>query len=292
VNSVAANQYKTRLCKVLEYVDTHLDEALSVDKLSSIAAFSKFHFHRQFSEFFGVNISKFIQLNRLNRATQQLAYRDQSITDIALSSGYESPEAFTRAFKKMTGQSPSEFRRQPQWTTWESTYQSIRELRMTHMSTSVQRHVDIVSTDDIHVAALEHRGDPNTIGDSIRKFIDWRKQHRLHPSRHATFNILYDDPDVVEPEQYRLDLCAATEMEIEANQFGIVSKIIPGGRCAVLRHVGSDDLFRASFAYLYSTWLPDSGKELRDFPLYLQRVKSFPDVAEHEVIVDIFLPLK
>jgi DNA gyrase inhibitor GyrI len=44
--------------------------------------------------------------------------------------------------------------------------------------------------------------------------------------------------------------------------------------------------------YLYATWLPASGEELRDFPLYLQRVRFFPDVPEHEAIVDVFLPLR
>ena len=154
------------------------------------------------------------------------------------------------------------------------------------------KHVTIVTTQDIQVAALEHCGDPAMLGDSIRKFIEWRKQQRLHPSKHATFNIFYDDPEAIEPDQYRLDLCVATEMNVGQNSTGLVSKTIPGGRCAALRHVGSDDLLRASISHLYSTWLPASGEELRDFPLYVQRVKFFPDVSEYEAIVDIFLPLK
>ncbi|HEX2583966.1 MAG TPA: AraC family transcriptional regulator [Steroidobacteraceae bacterium] len=292
MNADAALQYQHRLRSVIDHIDAHLNDALSVDELSSIAAFSKFHFHRQFSDFFGINVSKFIQLLRINRATQQLAFRTDPITDIALGSGYESVEAFSRAFKKLTGQTPSDFRKQPDWSTWFSAYQPARELRVNHMVTDDQRHVNIVTTKDINVAALEHRGDPATLGESIRKFIEWRKQHRLHPSKHATFNIFYDDPDAVEPHQYRLDLCVATETAGSKDAVGVINRIIPGGRCAVMRHTGSDDLLRTSISYLYSTWLPASGEELRDFPLYVQRVKFFPDVAEHEAIVDIFLPLK
>jgi AraC family transcriptional regulator len=59
-----------------------------------------------------------------------------------------------------------------------------------------------------------------------------------------------------------------------------------------LRHIGSDDNLRQSISYLYSQWLPQSGEEPRDFPLYLQRIHFFPDVPEHEVITDVFLPLK
>jgi len=292
VNADAELQYQRRLRKVIDYVDTHLTEALRIDQLGSVAAFSKFHFHRQFSEFFGINVSKFIQLARLNRATQQLAFRDDAIIEIGLCSGYESAEAFARAFKKVTGQTPTEFRKQPNWYAWFNAYQPVRELRKNHMTTQQLRQVNIVNTEAINVAALEHRGDPTAIGSTVRKFIEWRKQHLLHPNRYATFNILYEDPEIAEPDQYRLDLCVATDVNAGDNPTGVINKTIPGGRCAVLRHIGSDDSLRASISYLYATWLPASDEELRDFPLYVQRVKFFPDVPEHEAIVDIFLPLK
>ena len=59
----------------------------------------------------------------------------------------------------------------------------------------------------------------------------------------------------------------------------MLEKTIPGGRCAVVRHVGSDDTLGEAVRYLYATWLPASGEEPRDFPLYLQRVRFFPDGA-------------
>jgi AraC family transcriptional regulator len=55
-----------------------------------------------------------------------------------------------------------------------------------------------------------------------------------------------------------------------------VQKLIPGGRCAVLRHIGSEDHLGETVSFLYSQWLPQSGEELRDFPLYFQRVLVFP----------------
>ena len=152
--------------------------------------------------------------------------------------------------------------------------------------------VRILNFEDTKVATFEHRGDPMLIGNSIRKFIEWRKQNHLPPRVSATFNIVYDDPVETEPDDYRFDLCAATERDVTDNPFGIVGKTIPGGRCAVLRHIGSDDNLRETVIYLYSEWLPQSGEELRDFPLYFQRVNLFPDVPEHEAVTDVFLPLK
>ena len=61
--------YHSRFRKVLEYIDSHLDDDLTVDRLSNVAAFSKYHFHRQFSELFGISVYKYVQLNRLKRAS-------------------------------------------------------------------------------------------------------------------------------------------------------------------------------------------------------------------------------
>lgn len=152
--------------------------------------------------------------------------------------------------------------------------------------------VRVVNFDKTKVAVLEHRGDPRRIGDSIGNFITWRKENRLPPKMSATFNIAYDDPDEVAPDDYRFDLCAATEREIADNAFGVIGKTIPGGRCAVLRHKGSDDFLGETVRTLYLEWLPQSGEEARDFPVFFQRVKFFPDVSEEEAITDIFLPLK
>jgi len=152
--------------------------------------------------------------------------------------------------------------------------------------------VELINFKDTKVAVLEHRGDPNLIGNSVRQFIEWRKQNHLSPQVSATFNILYDNPSETLPDDYRLDICAATEQAVANNSFGIVGKTIPGGKCAVLRHIGDDANLGESITYLYSKWLPLSGEELRDFPLFLQRVQFFPNVPEHEAITDIFLPLQ
>ena len=152
-------------------------------------------------------------------------------------------------------------------------------------------NVRIEDTDDIRVAELVHRGDPALIGDSVRRFIEWRKQTGIAKAS-AVFNILYDDPHTTPPEDFRLGICVATDRNVVPNDARILVRTIPGGRHAVLRHVGTEDSFGAALVYLYGTWLPQSGEEPRDSPLYCQRVRFFPDVPEHEAVTDIFLPLK
>ena len=151
--------------------------------------------------------------------------------------------------------------------------------------------VEIVHFETRRIAVLEHRGDPKLLFESVRKFIDWRKQNRLPPSRSATFNVIYDDPSTTPEEQFRFDLCAAVTRPIEPNDHGVIERAIPAGRCARLRYVGSEDGLGEAIAFLYSTWLPRSGEELRGFPLFLERVRFAPELAEHESEIDLYLPL-
>jgi len=69
--------------------------------------------------------------------------------------------------------------------------------------------------------------------------------------------------------------------------------VVPGGRCAVLRYPGNTNNLEPAAHYLYRDWLPASGEEAGDFQIYCRRRLSFiPEVAAHEVVVELFLPLK
>lgn len=294
MNSATVDAYIARFIRVLDHIDAYPEGDLSVEQLASVAAFSKYHFHRQFSELFGIGVHKYVQRRRLKRAAYQLVFRPPTrILDIALTCGYDSHEAFSRAFKKAVGQSPSEFRVAPRWDPFLSMDHTLKTVRFEHMQAHPRNtHVDIVDFPTTRVAVLEHRGAPNLLMNSIREFVTWRRRTGLSPRTSATFNIIYDDIKQTPADAYRFDLCAAIHGPIEDDGTGIVEKTIPGRRCAVLRHTGTDDLLDASVRYLYTTWLPASGEEPGDFPLFLQRVRFFPEVPEHEAIVDIYLPLR
>jgi len=152
--------------------------------------------------------------------------------------------------------------------------------------------VRIIHVEAVRVAMLEHRGDPRRVQDSVRRFVAWRRQAHLPRATSATYNIFYSDVRSTPPEDFRLGLCAATEKDIEPNDAGVLAMTLPGGRCAMLRHVGSDDGFSEATAFLCGEWLANSGEARRDFPLYARRVIFFPDVPAHEAITDLLLPLR
>lgn len=87
--------YRNKFARALDYIEQHLGDELSVERLSREAGFSKFHFHRQFSAYVGVNVSRYVQIRRLARASRRLVFDpDEKIIDIAYEAGFQTPESF------------------------------------------------------------------------------------------------------------------------------------------------------------------------------------------------------
>lgn len=262
--------------------------------MSSVAAFSKFHFHRQFKATFGVSLHRYVQLARMRRASGQLADKGgRSITDIAMDAGYATPDAFARAFRQRFRQSPSRFRESPDWEPWLEAFGPFKAARSKIMQTSfTQDQVTIREMDPVRVAIFEHRGDPATIGATIERFIAWRKAAGLSPRTNPTFNIWHSERRPANPAEYRMDLCVGVSVDqaIEAGGEAVRIGEIPGGRCAVLRVTGDTHDLEPAALYLYRDWLPASDEEMRDFPIYCRRY--FLDEPGQGTAAELFLPLK
>lgn len=274
-------------------MDRHLDQSLSTENLSQVAYLSRFHFHRQFAAVFGVNVGAYLKVLRFKQAAHLLAYRPQvSVTDIALGLAYESSEAFSRAFKQFCQQTPSEFRQSPNWALLkqhENWLNQIRSISMQNSNTEYQ--VELIHFPEISLAVLEHKGTPHLLGNSIRRFIEWRKENRLPPGISRTFNLIYADPETTPDDEYQFDLAAECTQPIDTNPQGVIAGKISAGLCARICHQGSDAELAAAVNYLYREWLAKSDYELRDFPLFFERVSFYPDVPESERITHIYLPL-
>lgn len=142
------------------------------------------------------------------------------------------------------------------------------------------------------VAIFEHRGDPSTIDATIQRFIAWRKAAGLSPQTSPTFNVWYSEREPADPLDYRMDLCVGIDADypIDPRHETVKAGEIPGGRCAVLRVTGDTHNLEPAALYLYREWLPSSGEEMRDFPIYCQRFLL--DRPEHGTAAELFLPLR
>ena len=291
----ALQNYQARMRRVLDYIDRHLDSDLDLDAVSGVAAFSKFHFHRQFTATFGLSVHRYVQLARLKRASYRLAYVDaDSVTDIAMDAGYDAPDAFARAFRQRFGQSPSSFRKSPEWEPWLAAFGPLDNARSRFMQiTYTPDDVTIRDVPPTPVAILEHRGDRATLGATIERFVAWRKAAGLSPETSPTFNVFRSERTPAVAADYSMDLCVGTDRPIDPDDQVMKPGVIPGGRCAVLRVVHNTHNLEPAALYLYRDWLPASGEEVRDFPIYCRRHLAFlPNAPAHEAVAELFLPLK
>lgn len=291
----ALENYHARMQRVLDHIDRHLDDDLHLEAMSGVAAFSKFHFHRQFTATFELSVHRYVQLARMKRASHGLALKDaESVTDIAMEAGYDAPDAFARAFRQRFGQSPSSFRKSPDWGSWLMAFGPFDNARNKLMQI-VFDHDDVTIRDvpPTPVAIMEHRGDRATLGDTIQRFRAWGKAAGLSPETSPSFMVFRSEREPAIPADYSMDLCVGTDRSIEPNDAPMKAGVIPGGRCAVLRYPGNTNNLEPAAHYLYRDWLPASGEEARDFPIYCRRrLAVIPEGPSHEVVTELFLPLK
>lgn len=90
----------------VEYMEANITEKLDIEKVAKIALSSTFHFQRMYHMITGVTIAEYIRRRRLTLAAQDII-SGEKIINVAYKYGYETPEAFTKAFRKMHGMSPS-----------------------------------------------------------------------------------------------------------------------------------------------------------------------------------------
>jgi AraC family transcriptional regulator len=97
--------------RVEQYVDEHLSERVSLSTMAALVQLSPFHFARAFKHSFGMPPHRFFMMRRIEEAKTLLARADASVTEIGMRLGFGQTSAFTAGFHKMTGMSPTQYRR-------------------------------------------------------------------------------------------------------------------------------------------------------------------------------------
>lgn len=280
--------YKERVDRVIDFIGKHLDEELELDELCRIACFSKYHFHRLFTVYTGLPLMGYIKWLRLKRAAHQLiVHKEDTIINIALDAGFESHESFSRAFKQIFGQSPSEFRRHANWESFENLPQPM------HIKGTKIMKITIKELPAKRVAVMEHHGDPMRLSDTLDKLITWAKAQpiNLKPKPGEAFGFGYHDPREVKPEEFRFDLALSVPQDFKLND-QVTERTLPAGRYAITMHKGSRDNIGDTIYSIYRDWLPQSDEELGDLPCIFCYYNFDYEVAETESLTEIWVLLK
>lgn len=283
--------------QVLDYLQTHHDRSISLTQLARIAGYSPCHFQRLCQQKFGLGPGKLNELIRLQRGYFLLSYRTWlPVTDVAFDCGYESPDSFSRAFKRVTGYTPTQFKAQQVTITppLQSYLHQWNEENSTMSATSqvdFNAQINVVSLPELKVCAFRHTGHPARLNGSIQRFIGWRREHKLPPDQYRTFNFLHNDPTTVAPAAFCFDLAC----ERPAKQVVLADDMrfdtIPAGRYASLKITGGEKVLEAAVNFITTDFIARHNEQAADFPVIVERLSFYPEVPYHRAQSHILLLL-
>lgn len=262
-----ANSYQERLNRVLIHIQECLDESLTINRLAQVACLSPFHFHRVFAAHVGETVAEHVRRLRLERAATRLAFTGERVTETALGAGYETPAAFTRAFRERFGVSPSEFRGQRRESIPPSSENSItreKAVMKPEMKEFPETRVLFVRR------AGPYKDAAAAAWEALCGFVYGR---RLMTKDTLLIGIGHDSPEITVEDKIRFDACVTITCDVKPEgEVGV--QTIRGGRYAVFLHKGSYEGLSETYRNIFADWLAASGFNLRDqphFEIYLNR---------------------
>jgi AraC family transcriptional regulator len=274
--------YHQRIQRVIDYIYEHLDEKLLSEKLSEVACFSPYHWHRIYHSVTGETYVKTIRRLRLQRAAFQLVNTGLSIEKIARNAGYDNTHSFTRKFTEDFALPPNAYRKKG--------HLLIEKIINPTQETKKMYTVEIKNLDAITLATMEHQGDYLNISKVFDQLLVTAGHHGLLNENTKTFGMYYDDPAEVAAE----DLRSKAGITVEENfiaQGQLGKTIIPAMKYAVLIYKGSYTEIEKAYQWLYGVWLVESGHEPADAPVIEEYLNDPRKVTPSELLTAIHMPL-
>jgi AraC family transcriptional regulator len=236
-------QYREKLERMVSAVLAAPAGPHTLETLADGANCSPFHFQRVYRAILGESPTATVRRIRLAEAAHRLASTDVPVTAIAFDAGYESSQAFGRAFRNFTHVAPGEFRIQQR---------SLAEERVLH---GEGKRIRIIEHPTFEVAAVPHDGPIATIPLAFRDLQSWeRGQAPLCDAPRV--GIVFQDQMRAEKIQY----FAGVRMHSPIQPKGAAQiHRVCGGRYAAVRLIGPYALIAPTFKTLIEQWLPQSG---------------------------------
>ena len=267
--------------KVLQRIEERLDQVELAD-LIRYPGYSPYHFHRLFIAHVGESLKQYLKRLRLQKAAYRLNHGRDSITEIALDAGYQTPSAFNKAFRDFFGTNPRGFKAQP-------------PPRRTIMQISPVR---IEDAKPIAVYAARHVGPYDQTGEAWQTLMSFAYPLKIGEKKNLLgknarlFGISYDDPNVVAAKDLRYDACITADDQVVLPT-GIEAKEIAGGLYAVFLHRGSYAGLAETYNAIFGSWIRVNRVELRDLPIFECYLNRDPRRTKPENLkTEIYVPIQ
>lgn len=289
--------YRKRIERVTEYINNHLDQALSLNQLAQVACFSPYHFHRIFVASVGETVNNFTTRLRLEKSARLLKFSKTSILNIALETGFSSAATFSRSFKQYFGLTPMEFRKKgkPENSKIGKELHPIDHylapMKLIENKPEIQVKLKILSRRRVAFIRVVNSFKEGVVLKAYEQMINWAKENDIYESE-TIFGMSLDDVTITPKEKYRYEVCLTIPEKLKVNHDGINTKYIPKRKYATT--LVSGDLNRVTYAfnYLYDQWLITSSYE----PEHQHAIEIFrgkDNVCNwHQFDLELCIPIK
>lgn len=289
--------YISKINKVQDYIESHIEDELSITQLANVASFSEFHFQRIFKTMTGECLYSYIKRLRLEKAVFFLRSNyGLQIQDIAFAVGFSTQASFAKAFKERFGMNASEIRKLDDT----KMSQLINELSTNgkvlnkEMQYNIPIELTIKNIEPIKVLYLRHTGAYKGNSDLFMKLFTklycYAIKKSIVNSKTKWFAVYHDFGELTEEEKLRLSVCMSVENDqVSEGEFGCME--IAGGKYAVGRFSLETDEYQSAWNYMILKWLPESGYVPDDrlcFEYYPPQVNENDNMRR---IVEIFIPI-
>ncbi|MBB4195029.1 AraC family transcriptional regulator [Rhizobium aethiopicum] len=273
--------YETRLRRVSAYIHDHLDEELDMERLAEIACLSSYHWHRIYRAIHGETLAATVKRLRLHRAAGEIVRTELAVSEIAKRSGYPNLQSFNRIFKSVYGMPPARYRKEGSHTAF---------LSSPNGKTKAMFDVTLRQIEPIELIGVAHTGSYMQIGKAFETLFGTLYARGLARPDMRMIGVYLDDPDIVPAEKLRSIACVISNPGVPT-EAPFERRTIEGGEYAVLRHKGPyADMYKA-YQWLYSEWLPNSGRQLKESVMFEEYLNNPRDVPPTELMTDIHMPL-
>jgi AraC family transcriptional regulator len=279
--------YFARIDRIISRLNEQIDGSLSLEELAAIAGVSPFHFHRLYRAMTGETPSGTLRRLRLARAAGLLRDSSKPVTEIAFDAGYESSQAFSKAFRRETGCSASELRRDP------ARLDSV----IRKLSSPPERadrnmlEVRLVSVEPFKVIASRHVGPQQGLFEAYGALFSWGEKAGHVQNLRGIYGVPVDDPGTIDETECRFDCCFDFGAGVTPSG-DYAALTLGGGLYAVTRHVGPYEGLLEKSDYLYGTWLPASGYLLRNDASYNHYLADPASLPPEEWETDVYVPVE
>ncbi len=280
------NSYHQRFQNVIDYIFANLDQPLDLNQLAEVACMSPSHWHRIYRSIYGETLAMTVKRLRLHRAAEQILNTSEPLSKIALGAGYSSVQAFSRAFSQSYGLPPVRYKREGSHQQFAVTPS---DMHVKTVGDMMMLEVNIKQVESFSVCGLPHRGSYMEIGKAFEKLFGWLAINHKLTSDIRSIGIYLDDPCSVEESELRSFAGATFDGSAES---AFECQELVGGEYAVLHYKGPYSDMHNAYQWLYGVWLPQSGREAADKPVFEEYLNDPKEVAPTELLTDIYLPLK